>query len=93
MALKYNEPLAMTDKLKLKLDRLLSVVDRDWAVSRKQVYEAEFGAFIHLGFTLHVPHSHVHLVYTRLLRLINKSSRAYLGEDMHEVYLQDSQWH
>jgi hypothetical protein len=87
LAFKFNEPGMSTYQSKLQL--LLDFFDRDWEVSRKDVFEAEFGAYVKLGFSLHVPHTHVHAVYMRLLRLVHKTSRQYLQEDMHEMYVQD----
>ena len=46
----------------LRLIRLLDYFDSEWEISRKEVFNAEFGAFVHLGFSLHVPHQHVYLV-------------------------------
>ena len=57
--------------------------------SKKEVFEAEFGAFVQLGFSLHIPHQHVYLIYTRLLKLLHKTSRSYLGEEMDSLLALD----
>jgi hypothetical protein len=57
LAFKFNEPV--TPEYLPKLEQLLDFMDRDWEVSKKQVFDAEFGAFVHLGFSLHVPHQHI----------------------------------
>jgi hypothetical protein len=57
LAYKFNEPVE--EDYHSRLAALLDFMDRNWEVSRKQVFDAEFGAFVHLGFSLHVPHQHV----------------------------------
>lgn len=71
-----------------RLTRLLNFFDRVWEISRKEVFAAEFAAYVHLGFLLHIPHQHVHEVYTRLLKYVHKSSREYLRDDMETMYTQ-----
>ena len=56
---------------------------------KKQVFEAEFGAYVHLGFSLHIPYNHTYHVYVRLLKLVHNSSKQYLGDDMNEIYMKD----
>jgi hypothetical protein len=70
---------------KSKLSTFLEYVDREWQISKVQVLDAEFGAYVQLGFSLHVPFTHVVLVATRLLKLVHKSLRDYLGLEMHHV--------
>lgn len=70
-------------------EQLLDMFDKDWSLPRKQVFEAEFGAYVHLGLSLHAPYPHIHLMYTRLLKMINRSSRQYLGDEMHDLLVQD----
>lgn len=87
LAFKLNESL--TGTFSNDLARLLDFIDQEWHVSRKELFEAEFGAYVHLNFSLHVPAAHLFVVYNRLLRLVNMSSAAYLGEDMLSVYAED----
>lgn len=87
LAYKFNEN--MCQRYHKTLEQLLEHFDQEWDLSRKQIFEAEFGAYVYLGFSLHVPYQHLYLMYTRLLTLINKSSRRYLGEDMQDVFMQD----
>lgn len=70
------------------LNALLNYFDREWDLPRKQVFDAEFGAFVHLGFTMHMPFPHVYLMYSRLLKLLNQTSKQYLGEVMNDIYVQ-----
>eukprot|EP01034_Spumella_vulgaris_P038563 gene38563-47623_t len=88
LAVKFNENEQSIDYRK-RFEALLTFFDREWDLAKKEVFEAEFGAYVHLGFALHIPHHHVYLVYTRLLKLVNKSSKSYLGETMSALYIQD----
>ena len=87
LAFKFLEPLTGVSS---RIDGLMSFVDREWEVSRKEVFEAEFGAFVQLGFMLHLPPQHVFIVYSKLLKLIHRSSRVYLGDAMSGVYSADA---
>jgi hypothetical protein len=51
-----------------------------------QIMDAEFGAFMHLNFSLHIPHEHIYIMYTRLLKQLHKTSRVYLGEERFSEY-------
>ncbi len=90
LAYKFNEASEVskqsTDEVRNRLKRMFQYIDHEWEVSRQDIYDAEFGAYVKLEFTLHVPCQHAFLVYTRLLKLINKSSRSYLGDEMSEFY-------
>jgi hypothetical protein len=88
LAVKFNEN-EQSEHYRKHFEALLTFLDREWDLSKKEVFEAEFGAYVHLGFALHIPHHHVYLVYTRLLKLVNKSSKSYLGETMSQLYIQD----
>lgn len=87
LAYKFNEN--MCQKYHKTLEQLLEYFDQEWDLSKKQIFEAEFGAYVYLGFLLHAPYQHLYLMYSRLLTLLNKSSRRYLGEDMQDVFMQD----
>lgn len=93
MAYKFNEKVLFSEDAgnqhyNKRLVELLKFFDREWEVSRQEIFQAEFGAFMHLGFCLHVPREQVYVVYTRLLKLVNKTSRSYLGEEMEALYAQ-----
>lgn len=74
-----------SDSSKIKLNRMLDLFDNEWEISRKEILAAEFGCFVHLGFSLHIPHQHVHLVFSRLLKLLHKSNREYLKDGVNEI--------
>lgn len=79
LAAKFNEE-------KLLLDPLFDFFDRVWSLDKKEVISAELGAFVNLDFSLHVAHQHILVVYTRLLKVLLKSSKGYLGEEAHGEY-------
>jgi hypothetical protein len=91
LAYKFNEPQQAGAGVAAaaRLEALLQFVDREWEVSKKEVFDAEFGAFVQLGFSLHAPHQHIFLVYSRLLKLAHKTSKTYLGDSMLERYMVD----
>ena len=79
---------AVLENSKIKLNRLLDYFDNEWEISRKEIFHAEFGCFVHLSFTLHIPHPHVHLVFSRLLKLLHKTNREYLKDGVNEIDLE-----
>lgn len=87
LAFKFCETVSI--EFQKRFDELMNFFDQEWDLSQKQVLEAEFGAFVNLGFSLHIPSSHIYLVYVRLLKLLNLSSRNYLGEEMNNLYVND----
>jgi hypothetical protein len=88
LAFKFNET-AVTTQYQKTLRLLFAFFDQEWDLAKKQIFDAEFGAYVHLGFSLHIPYMHVFTVYCRLLKLVHNNSRHYLGDDMQEAYLQD----
>lgn len=90
LAFKFSENMpGGFDVYKKKLDAILDYFDKEWDLPRAQIFEAEFGAFVHLGLLLHVPYKHLHIAYMRLLDILNLTSQQYLGEDMLETYRND----
>eukprot|EP01041_Mallomonas_annulata_P009802 gene9802-20391_t len=89
LAYKFNQPLQLmnANANKSRLDGMLEFFDREWSLSKK-----EFGAFVLLGFNLHAPHTHVFVVFTRLLKLAHKTARVYMGDDVHDAYWQSVMW-
>lgn len=81
IAAKFNEE-------KLLLDPLFEFIDRQWSIERKEVIAAELGAFVSLDFSLHISHQHIFVVYGRLLKLLLRTSKSYLGEVAHAEYNQ-----
>lgn len=87
LSYKFNE--CVTSKFHTRLDMMLDYIDKEWKISKKEVFDSEFGAFVQLGFSLLVPYQHVFLVFTRLLKLVYKTTRNYLGDDLMDLYNQD----
>lgn len=81
LAAKFNEE-------KLVLNPLFEFFDRTWSLEKKEVILAELGAFVNLDFSLHVAHQHILVVYTRLLKILLRTSKNYLGEEAHSEYTQ-----
>jgi hypothetical protein len=87
LAFKFHEDGFDSNKKKKYL--LMDFFDKEWDLPPDDIFEAEFGALVHLGFLLHVPYQHLHVVYTRLLNMLNRTSTQYLGESMLETYHND----
>ena len=81
LAAKFNEE-------KVILDPLFDYFDRSWSLDKKEVISAEFGAFVNLDFSLHISQQHILVVYTRLLKILLRTSKNYLGEEAHTEYTQ-----
>lgn len=89
LAVKFVEYESLDGQSKKKLDQLFNFFDREWDLDKQEILDAEFGAYVMLGFNLHVPYQHIYLIYTRLLKIANKDNISYLGEDMYEAYRLD----
>jgi len=88
IAYKFNEtPFAALYSKTLNL--LFAYFDQEWDLTKKQIFDAEFGVYVHLGFSLHISYTHIFCVYTRLLKLVHDTSKHYLGDEMQETYIQD----
>eukprot|EP01038_Epipyxis_sp_PR26KG_P012988 gene12988-17416_t len=93
LAYKFNENSTTTENSLTDYHKILASLfqyfDTEWDLDKKQVFDAEFGAFVHLGFSLHIPYQHIHSVYSRLLKMANQTGKQYLGDEMNEMYRQD----
>jgi hypothetical protein len=65
LAAKFNEPMEGN-----RFEVVLEFADQQWSLPKKEIFEAEFGALVHLNFSLHYPHDHLYLMYTRLMKQI-----------------------
>ncbi|CAM9215945.1 unnamed protein product [Phaeothamnion confervicola] len=69
LAYKFNEPLiSMETQRAGRLPALWAFMDQEWQISRKEIFEAEFGALVQLGFSLHVDPHLVNYHFTLLLK-------------------------
>ncbi|RYG63725.1 hypothetical protein EON64_15340, partial [archaeon] len=78
-----------TNSFQKHLDSLIAFFDAVWFISKKQLFDGEFGVYVSLNFTLHLPYQHVHWMYLRILTMLNTSSRVYLGAGLEEVCRED----
>jgi len=83
LAFKFNEPLISK---KEKLQQLLDFIDRDWFISSRQVFQAEFGVFVKLGFCLHEKVEAVSHHFVILMRMLKRHPLDYFGEAMFQQY-------
>lgn len=91
LAFKYHEPPPLHGAPgEARLLDLLTLLERDWEVSRKDLFSAEFGAFVHLRFSLHIPAPHVRLVLMRFLKLLHKTPRQYFGDFVSSIEMIES---
>jgi len=88
LSFKYSETTGSSSQGRSKLDALIEYIDHEWLISRAQVLDAEFGAFVQLEFALHTPYVHVMVMSARLLKLIHRSLKSYLGDEMYKEYNQ-----
>ena len=89
LAYKFNEPITSQLTYNARMESLLEFIDSELEISKREVLESEFGAFTKLNFALHVPYLHVILMLNRLLKLVHKNMRMYLGEDMYLAFTKD----
>lgn len=71
------------------IESILRFVDSTWSITKKQVLDAEFGCFVHLGFSLHVPTPHLFLVFTQLLKLVNRTPHTYIDAEVMDTHTDD----
>lgn len=68
-------------------ESLLGFFTQDWNLSLKRIFDAEWGVFAALGFSLHANPSHVAFHFRRMLKTLEWNVRDYLGRDMHDQWL------
>jgi hypothetical protein len=88
LAIKFHEIYSIQKSKKI-LEILFDYYDKEWNLTKKSIIEAEFGVYVHLGFLLHIPYEHIYIVYHRLLKLVNRTNRNYLSDEMLEMFLKD----
>lgn len=62
---------------------LLEFFTQEWSLSLKHLFDAEWGVFAALGFSLHVSPSQVTFHFKRLLKTLEWNSLDYLGSEMY----------
>ena len=78
LAFKFSECYLM-ELQSVVLPALFEFMDREWDVSKKEVIQAEFGAYILLNFALVPPQHQIVIVYNRLLKFLRLNSDRYLA--------------
>jgi hypothetical protein len=78
LAFKYSEYF-LEDLHKGALQSLLEFIDGEWGVGKNELFQAEFGAYALLNFTLHVSQDYIMVIYYRLLKFLRLSSDRYLA--------------
>ena len=68
---------------------LLEFFTQEWEIGLKQLFDAEWGVFAALGFSLHVSPSQVAFHFKRFMKTLEWSPKNYLGKEMYE-YWQES---
>ena len=68
-------------------ESLLAFFTQDWNLSLKRIFDAEWGVFAALGFSLHANPSHVAFHFRRMMKTLEWNIRDYLGRDMHDKWL------
>eukprot|EP00977_Amphora_coffeiformis_P009789 scaffold2252_cov150-Amphora_coffeaeformis.AAC.4 len=68
-------------------ESLLGFFTQDWNLSLKRIFDAEWGVFAALGFSLHANPSHVAFHFKRMMKTLEWNIRDYLGRDMHDKWL------
>jgi hypothetical protein len=85
LAYKINEA---RDANNVKDKDVIALLEATFGVSRKAVVTAEFPVFVHLRFSLAVPHSYASPHFERLLAFKGLTPAELLGPDLFSVYLQ-----
>jgi hypothetical protein len=62
---------------------LLEFFTQEWSLSLKHLFDAEWGVFAALGFSLHVSPSQVTFHFKRLMKTLEWSALDYLGSEMY----------
>lgn len=62
---------------------LLEFFTEQWNLPLKNLFDAEWGVFAALGFSLHAKPSHVAFHFKRLMKTMGWNPRNYLGEEMY----------
>ena len=88
IAYKFNEHITGS-MYGTRMEALLRFIDAEYLVARADVFKAEVGVLVYLNFQLHLPHLHVFEVFKRLLKLIHKTTRAYLPDEMYQEFNKD----
>jgi hypothetical protein len=65
---------------------LLEFFTQEWQLSLKHLFDAEWGVFAALGFSLHPTPSQVAFHFKRLMKTLGWNPRVYLGDEMYDFW-------
>lgn len=65
---------------------LLEFFTQDWSLGLKSIFDAEWGVFAALSFSLHAPPSQVAFHFRRLMKTLERNPRTYLGDTMFDQW-------
>ena len=65
---------------------LLEFFTQEWNLTLKNLFEAEWGVFVALGFSLHATPSQVAFHFKRFCKTLGWNHRAYLGDQMYNCW-------
>jgi hypothetical protein len=68
-------------------ESLLGFFTQEWNLSLKRIFDAEWGVFAALGFSLHASPSHVSFHFKRMMKTLEWNIRDYLGRTMHDQWI------
>ena len=68
-------------------ESLLGFFTQEWNLSLKRIFDAEWGVFAALGFSLHAKPAHVAFHFKRMMKTLEWNVRDYLGREMHDQWL------
>lgn len=87
MPAKLNYLIGPNERSNNMFESLLGFFTQDWNLSLKRIFDAEWGVFAALGFSLHARPSHVSFHFKRMMKTLEWNVRDYLGRDMHDQWL------
>ena len=78
--------VGLNERSKNMFESLLGFFTQDWNLSLKRIFDAEWGVFAALGFSLHARPSHVAFHFKRMMKTLEWNVRDYLGREMHDQW-------
>ena len=87
MPAKLNYLIGPNERSNNMFESLLGFFTQEWNLSLKRIFDAEWGVFAALGFSLHARPSHVAFHFRRMMKTLEWNVRDYLGRNMHDQWL------
>ena len=64
----------------------MQFLSTEWGLAPKELFQAEFGVFVALGFRLHATPAQVAFHFKRLMESVEKLPLPYLGREMFDAW-------